>query len=547
MLKRRLSIPTNPFFLTVLLFVLQLGLFLWITLRPFSISPPDRSYFILHGQGSYTAYIRESKEGAWSIYNPYTTRPNQPVYVQLLYVFLGKIAQIFSFDPVAIYMVTRVGAGLILFLATYWFIVTILPRNLQSLAVLFTLGLEPGPLVSEIKNIASLAFVRPIIFSYFPQEVVLRHFGLPHHVLAEALGLLLVGSVFLFIKNPWQRLVGIALLTTGGTLIMPAYTMVLVITVFAAWFVWSHIRGQTNKIMPAFVTIIVCLGLVGLFTKLQMDSSNMWKYFNLDEKRWVTDGEVLVNYLSSLLLYLPATIFLWVALLRAWHRITESMHLTVVLTTTWVVGPLLYIPLTHLTIFPLANFRLVDGYAYVPAGILAAMGVREIGRTAGHHAAKIAVILMLAASLFLTVSYTRKAFGDQQRIYTNVYLLREEWDAIRFLTTIPKNSGVMVMKYFGEIIPVYGSARVFLGETPGALDWEQRYQIAAGFYSGQLTDSQARNILSRENISYVYWGQDEKKFFNAAALYPNVLVPVFQNPAATIFRTPITPSHVTAP
>ncbi len=520
---------TKPLYLTLILFILQLCLFLWITLRPFSMTPAGRSYYILHGQGAYTAYIRQAKEGVWKVTNPNTTRQNPAIYVQLLYVFLGKIAAVFSFDPVATFMVTRVVAGLFLFGATYWFITTMLPANLQLLAVIFTLGLEPGPLVSEIKNIASILAARPVIFSYFPQEVVLRHFGLPHHVLAEAFGVLLLGNVFLYGKNAsWQRLAGIGILTLVSTLIMPAYTSVLIITAGVAWFVWSLIKGQTKKILPIVVTIFVCFAAAGLFTKLQMDSSTMWKYFHLDEKRWVTDAEIYINYVSSLLLYLPATLFLWISLRRAWDK-------TVVLCTAWVVGPLLYIPLTHLTIFPLANFRLVDGYAYVPAGILAAMGVREITRVAGRNAAKIVVCIMLAASIFLTVSFTRKTFEDQQRIYTNVYLLREEWDAIRYLSTVPKNSGVLVLKYIGEIIPVYASARVFLGETPGAIDWGERYVEAVRFYSGQLTDSQARNFLHNEHISYIYWGWDEKEYLKTPMLYPNVLAPVFQTPAVSIF------------
>jgi hypothetical protein len=521
---------TKPLFLTFILFILQLTLFLWITLRPFSVSPPDRAYYVLRGQGAYTAYIRQSKEGAWNLYNPYTTRPSPAIYAHLFYVALGKIAAVFSFDPVALYMVTRVATGFILFVAAYWFISVVLPRNLQSLAVVFTLGLEPGPLLSAIHDLPageaglrSILTAPPAIFSYFPQEAALRHFGLPHHTLAEALGLLLLGSVFLFVKkSSWLRLVSIGLLTITGTLIMPAYNTVLVITVFAAWFIWSLARGQTKRIMPALVTIVMCFTAAGIFTKLQMDASFMWKYFHLDEKRWVTDGEIVINYLSSIVLYLPAAVFLW---------ITRRRTLIVALFTAWVVGPLLFIPLTHLTVFPLANFRLVDGYAYVPMGILAAMGVKK----------KFVVVLMLTASLFFTVSFTRYTFDEQYKIWTNVYPLRQEWDAIRFLTTIPRQSGIMVMKYFGEIIPVYATVRTFLGETPGAIDWDQRYYEAVRFYSGQLTDSQARDIISRENISYVWWGQDEKKFFNAPSLYPNVLVPVFDNPAVTIFKAPIIP------
>lgn len=537
MSKRLLSALTHPFSLTIILFLLQLGLFTWITLRPFSISPPGRAYYVLRGQGAYTALIRQSKEGAWNIYNPSTTRPSPAVYVQLLYIFLGKIAGVFSFDPIATYMVTRVIGGLILFLATYWFIVTILPPNFQSLAVVFTLGLEPGPLLSTIHDLRSLLTAPPAIFSYFPQELALRHFGLPHHVLGEALGLLLLGHVFLFVKKPsWLRLAGIALLTIFGAVIMPAYNCVLLLTVFTAWFVWALMKGQNKKIVPALLTIVVCLGAAGLFTKLQMDSGYPWKNFNLDEKRWVTDPFLLTNYLSSLLLYIPAALILWVSLPHVWRRMSATVQLLTVLTTTWVVGPILYIPFTHLRIFPLANFRLVDGYAYVPAGILTAMGIREVARAGGKRTMALTVALMLTASFFLTASFTRQTFAEQHNIWANVYPLRQEWDAIRFLSTTPKRSGIMVMKYLGEIIPAYATVRVFLGETPGAIDWDERYYEAIRFYGGQLTDIQAKDLLRREDISYVWWGQDEKEFMKTPALYPNVLAPVFQNPAVTIFE-----------
>lgn len=535
-MRRALPVLTHPLFLTLVLFILQLGLFLWITMRPYSIAPAGRAYYILHGQGAYTSYIRQSKDGAWKIANPNTTRKNPAIYIQLLYVFLGKIAGVFSVDPVTAYMISRVVAGFILFSATYWLISIVLPTKLQSLAVIFTLGLEPGPFIAEIKHVASLIKIHPAIFSYFPQEMALRHFGLPHHVLAEALGLLLLAQVFLFTnKSSWQRLGSIALLTVAGTLIMPAYTMVMVITVFAAWFMWAIIKGQAKKIIPALVIIVVCFAAAGLFTKAQMNAGDIWKYFSLDEKRWVPDGEININYLSSLALYLSAIVFLWINLHRAWRHMTASAQLLVVLFTTWVVGPPLYFPLTHLAIFPLANFRLVDGYAYVPAGILAAMGISEIARAGGRRIAMLFVVLTVAASLFLTASYVRKTFEDQQNIYTNVYLLYEEWDAIRYLSTVPKNSGIMVLKYLGDIIPVYGTVRVFLGETPGAIDWDDRYVEAVRFYSGQLTNTEAQDLLRHENISYIYWGWDEKQYRKTPTFYPDVLVPVFRNTMVTVF------------
>lgn len=524
--------------LTIILFLAQLGLFLWITLRPFSISPPGRTYYILRGQGAYTAFIRQAKEGAWALYNPYTTRPTPTLYTQLLYVFLGKIATIFSLDPVFTYMIARIVAGFILFVATYWFVSAIVPKHAQFVALLFALGIEPAPLITSIKNISTITGAPPAIFSYFPQEVALRHFGLPHHVLAEALGLLLLGNIFLYVKKQsWQHLIIIGLLTIVGTFLMPAYNCVIVLTVLVAWTVWAVIRHDIKRIIPPFAIIIISVAVVGLFTKIQMDSGHPWKDFNLDEKRWVTDSELLKNYLSSLLLYLPAFVALLATLPRVWRQLDRQVKLVVIVLIAWVIGPLLYIPLTHLSFFPFANFRLVDGYAYVPMGILSALGLYWLAGTVKKRwIIKTGAIIMVLVSLLFTVSYTKQAFADQQRVWSNVYPFNNEWMAMRYLSTVPRKSGVLVMQHFGEIIPSYATVRVFLGETPGQIDWQDRHNEAVTFFSGTFSDIDAKTMLQRENISYVWWGAEEKELLTTGSLYPDVLSPIFETPEITIFK-----------
>ena len=94
------------------------------------------------------------------------------------------------------------------------------------------------------------------------------------------------------------------------------------------------------------------------------------------------------------------------------------------------------------------------------------------------------------------------------------------------------------MQEFGEVIPSYASVRVFLGETPGYIDWDERYFEAVHFYSDSLSNSDASAMLKRENITYVWWGQAEKDFlpYPVQTLYPSVLVPVYQTLDVTIFR-----------
>lgn len=539
MAKRILSFLTNPFVLTLILFVFQLSLFLFVTLHPFAVSPKDRGYYILRGQGAYTSYIRESKDGAWGIYSPYTTRPTPTVYIQQLYVLLGKIASLGSLDPVFVYMVTRIFAGAFLFGATYWLVTILLPRHIQTVALLFILGLEPGPLLSAISNVWSAP---PAIFSYFPQITYLRHFGLPHHVLAEALGLLLIGQAFLFFTHQSvRRLVFIGALAVLGTVTMPAYNGVLAIAFFLPWTIWALFKRQMKRTLPVVIIVGILMAAIAIFMKLQFNTGYPWKDFNLDEKRWVTDAGVIVNYLSSLLLYMPAVLAFWIMLPRAWKTLSSSDKLWTMLATTWILVPMLCVPLAHFPWFPLANFRLVDGYAYVPMGLLAALGLGALAKAARKRwIAGLGAGFLFFLSLILTFSYTRQMTTEQRIIWMNVYPRLEEWDAIRFLDSVPKRSGVLVLKYFGEIIPSYASVRVYLGETPGAVDWDERYFEAVKFYSGLMTDTQAKNMLEREDISYIYWGENEKILLKAAALYPKLLTPVFKNPSVTIFQPDLT-------
>ena len=322
----------TPFTITVILFLLQLSIFLWLTLRPFAINPSNRASNMLYGQGAYTSFIRQAKEGAWTLYNAYTTRPTPSISIMLLYVFLGKIAAIFSFDPVFVYMIARVLGGLTLFLATYWFVTVVVPKKLQPVALLFALGVEPGPLVTAITSIRTISLAPPAIFSYYPQEIMQRHFGLPHRVLAEALGLFLLGNVFCIVKRwSWPRLATICIIALIGTVMMPAYNSVLVLTVFAAWGLWALARKDSKRVVPAIVVIVLTMAAVALLTKTQMDLGYPWKNFNLDEKRWVTDPDLLMNYLSSLLLYLPGAIICWTWLAFAWRRVDTGMKLLAVL------------------------------------------------------------------------------------------------------------------------------------------------------------------------------------------------------------------------
>lgn len=519
---------TKPIVLLHLILMLQWGLFLGTTLHPYRLNIPNRTYLMLRGHLIYTSYIRQAKEGALSLYNPHTTRPTPQAYAHLFFVALGKIAAIFNIDPPVMYMMSRMLAAVVLFWSTYWFITLVLPPSLHALAIFFVLAIEPGPLVN----------LKPAIFSYYPQIVAYRHFGLPHHTMGEAIGLVLLGMCILCVRKPTlKRFLWLGVLGLVSTTILPPYPVIIILTVLAPWGIYSLLTKTTKRCMLPFSIIAITVGAVALFMKHEFAKGYPWKDFNLDEKRWVTNSDVLMNYIASLLLSLPFVFYLWGSIVKKWNSWDSDRKLTIILMTSWTIIPILLVPISPAPWFPFANFRLMDGYNYVPMGILATLGLSMAAKKIKKKFVipiVLGVVLVISGSL--TYLYTTQTLEEQKGLWSNVYLGNGHWKAFAFLNTVPKKSGIMVMNHFGEIIPDFASVRTLIGSTPGFVNWSELFHIATRFYSGQLTDTEAEEILTKEDISYVYYSDEEKYHNITGSLYPNLLTSVFEAPGVTIYQ-----------
>jgi hypothetical protein len=531
---------TKPLVLLHLILLIQMGLFIGLIMHPQTVHAPGRSYLFLRGHLVYSSLIREAKDGSWTVQIAHTTRPTPRVFGHMFFVMLGKIAAIFSIDPPIMYMASRFAAAIILFWCTYWFIKIILPKTLHALAILFVLAIEPGPMLSALTwNPQNW---KAAIFSYYPQVVSFRHFGLPHHTIGEAIGLLFLGMFFLAVDKPTpKRFFLLFILGLVGTTTLPPYFVILAICVFAPWTVWALFTKSLKPLIAPLSVAAITIGGVGLFMKHEFAKGYPWKDFNLDEKRWVSNYDALVSYISTLLLYIPFVGFLWMSLTKLWKSWDSATKRLVFLMSAWVILPAVLVPISAAPWFPLANFRLMDGYNYAPMGILAAIGLHTMMRVIKKQ--QLASFLtgflltgVVIASGFLSYLYTNQAFREQNDLWTNVYLADDHWKAFTFLNTVPKRSGVMVMNHFGEILPEFAPVRSYIGSTPGYVDWSERYYIASTFFSGTQTEEQAKEILEKEDISYVYFGDAEKYFNTTGTLYPTLLTPVFETPTVTIYK-----------
>ncbi len=538
---RFVSFITKPIILLHLILLIQWSIFLGSVLQPYSSPTPGRTYNLLRGHLIYTSLIREGRDGAWKTTITHTTRPVSPLVVHTFFIFLGKLSALFHVDPPIMYMASRMAAAVILFWSTYWFVTVVLPKQLHALALFFILAIEPGPMLTSLGwNLSSW---RPSIFSYYPQIVSLRHFGLPHHTMGEAVGLLVLTLLFITIQKPtWSRFIWLGILTIIGANILPPYFMILCICILVPWSLWALCTRSVKSAFFPITLTVASVAVVSLFLQSQLSKGYPSKDFNQDEKHWVSNPEVLISYLSTLLLYIPGVSLIWISCLTSWKKLNESTKLLIMLMTSWTLIPPLLVPISNYPWFPIANFRLMDGYNYVPAGILTTLGMHYGLRMLKHKELRNFLFgFIISATVictgYLSYSYTNIILSEQSLPWSNVYLLNDHYKAFKFLETVPKMSGLMVSNHFGEITPEFAPVRSYIGSTPGFVDWQERQWIMNRFYSVGFTTQEASDMLKREDISYVYYG-DSEKVANPTGipLYPELLTPVFESPGVTVYK-----------
>lgn len=128
---------------------------------------------------------------------------------------------------------------------------------------------------------------------------------------------------------------------------------------------------------------------------------------------------------------------------------------TIIIMSAWTLIPAILVPVSSYSWFPLANFRLMDGYNYAAAGILATLGFWSIMKQFRKPAMRnflsgFAIMGLALLSGFLTKLYTTQTLIDHRHVWSNVYVANDSYRAFQYLNTVPKMSGVMVSNHFGE-------------------------------------------------------------------------------------------------
>jgi hypothetical protein len=515
-----------------ILLIVQLVVFLFVLLRPFSLTPQGHVYTIIDKNFFYPNIILQGKEGAWRMIDTHTTLFSPRIFAYTFFIVLGKIAAIFDIHQVWMYLWARVIFGILVFYTTLWFILRILPKQYHILCLLFVLGIESGPLLSAWPEIKTLFEARMMI---------IRRFALPHHLAAQASGMLFIGLLMLSVqKATAKRLFGMAITGLISALSMPAYVFTFMLTAFPSWAVWSFLTRRVRQFLfPIIVASIVILAPNILFS-FEFQKGPPWTNSAPNEKTWFTTEYIRMEYISTLLLYVPFLVLFLIILPLLWKKAEYQTKTAIIVFLSWIIGPFVWVAAAKTSWFPMPNHRLTDSYGFLPAGILAGIAVQCILSRFSNVRLRIiagAILLSVAfvPSVYLSVHYLKQIFKAQETADYHIYPSKELWEGIEFLRTVPKMAGVMVREPFGEVLPAFANIRVYIGGIHNFPDWLSWQWIAGRFFSGTMTDEEVKTVLSTADISYVFYGPDEKAINTTGTLYPKYLTPVFSNSAVTVY------------
>jgi uncharacterized membrane protein len=223
------------------------------------------------------------------------------------------------------------------------------------------------------------------------------------------------------------------------------------------------------------------------------------------------------------------------------------MRRTFILALCWSVLPLGLIYLSAIPWIPLVNGRIGMDQSTVPIGILAAFVFYAAGQIGWfRRPLKLFItglfILMLAISVTLSAVYVRHTIQSQNDDVNKrsnswtIYPTLDLWNGMMALKNVPLWSHVMVCPRVGDILPAYVPIRVYQGNPYGDVDWLERRGLSYEFYTGEMSRRDLWKLLTDNNISYVFYGPEERLAIKAPTFYPDVLEPVYTNPDVTIYK-----------
>ncbi len=530
---------------------------------------PKERYFVLEHNylfdyNFYLSRIQEGLSGRWTVVEKYYNQPHQGSLFQIFYLLLGEAGRVFNFTPPVIYHGARLIFGFLFLAAVGYYISTLFTGYSQVVTFLLVVTSGSWPILVKAGNFWRFA---TYMGWWSVVDSLQRITFLPH---------VLFGQLFILV---------FILVFGRHSLKLPKSLKLL------QWIAWGLVGFVAGIIFPP--TVIVLYGIFGVLSLLEI--IDVWT-FTFDKKGqqilldWFFEKglpRLIFLVLSSLSLLYVTVMFKvlpWSALslFDIQHRMGLSyneyfMALGPVL-PLGILGGIAVILRREKKLFPAVSWvaavfilfrifenvptqsplRFTEAAIHVPLGILTGYLAYLIWKAAGKLHKPLQRVVRVGESIFLFLMILMGLgvmfsmvmwLTDQAKAKAAgtwpvpigaelVYPLKDFMNAVFYIRdNTNQNSVVLGYVTAGNYIPAYAGNFVYIGHanTP---DEDGKEKIAARFFSGKMTPEEAKTFLTKERISYIFFGPQERELGgiqDLSTIYSNLSL-FYKNSQVVIYK-----------
>ncbi|OGG08691.1 hypothetical protein A2154_01730 [Candidatus Gottesmanbacteria bacterium RBG_16_43_7] len=487
---------------------------------------------------NYITFIRESAGGAWRLPDLHTTEPTSKNGNMFYFILLGKLSKITGLSPTATYHLTRIVEFQIFVFILFVFLVLLLGKSAGFWAAILSIITSP-PYSLFGKTIYGRGDLGiPAWWMLTPYR---RVDMIPPHAASIILLLLEILFIARIMKAcPFKNALIAGILAFFSTMFHPASGLFFIFAhalVLVLIYLKQLLRKKHPPVSPYVYLLIPALfsGLAILFQRYEVTSTypfNQWLYFDViwydRYEYYVRDffiggGPILVfGGFLALVTLLASDNPVWL-LISVWALLTYAI-----------------MPIS--TQLGVAKFRLALLLPYIPLSVLYTKWIKECWRRKKQSPFLIAIaittIIILSGVTLPSMPVMYKDWAMQAGNIEPGMSYSHNWaDAINFLSNhIPPYSYILSGEINGILIPSRVRAVVYVGQYLETIDFEAKKELVRLFFGGLLSDTEARKLIYKNRIKYIFYGNQEKSWGPGPKAYSLSTSIVFQNPEVTIYE-----------
>jgi hypothetical protein len=498
---------------------------------------------------SHLAKMQQGYRGDWLYQILFTTEPHQPALLQTFYVALGHLARITGLSLAFTYHLARVICTALMCWAIWAFLRHYFEEKLAWWAFLLTLFSGGLGVLLFVLAPAMTAEVSPIEFWLLDGYNFLASLSFPHF----AAGIALLALSMLMVERWAQGKSGsllILLLTTLGIGIVQPFDLPLMDAVLFVVICWRVFRRQHDTKLTLVQAVIggLLLGIAHAallsYDFIFLYGEPVWRDFTVQN---VTLSPAPIYYLFGYAPLLIPTLLAIAHLINRTRRATPQPSTSLLnerlkVWDRWVL-PIVWIAFVAVLLYaPLNTQRRYTMGIQLPLTVLTVYWFVEVGIPALRRRFRrrwvFPLIVYGAISTFSTLLVLQmQIFVFAHPTDRVVYLsddMEAGWQWLRD-NTYPYDTVLGSFQSGGQLVAQTGR-RTVLGHWIETVDYEHKRAEVTQFFDPQVPDQWRWTFMSQQGISYIWYGDEERKLGAWLPTSIKLLNPVFESPTVTIYR-----------